>query len=123
MEFAPAIAALALIVKIIDFARYARARDVNGIVTQLVTWVAGVVVFLLVAQTAWAREINIADRPMDQLGFWSLAFAGLSIASTASLVKDTLKAVDNTNSAKIPTLVPSAGVHPSAAPHAGDRSG
>ncbi len=119
MEFAPTLAAIALIMKLIDFTRYARARDVNGIVTQLVTWLAGIVVFLLVAQTTWAVEITLAGRPMNELGFWSLVFAGLSVASTASVVKDTLKAVDNHNSAKIPTLLPT-GPQPPEAPPRGD---
>ncbi len=104
--FVPAIAMIALILKLIDFARYARNGDLNGIVTQVATWVAGVVVFVLVAQTVWAQEIVIGDRPLSQLGFWSLVFAGVSIASTASVVKDTLKSVDNHNSSKIPTLLP-----------------
>ncbi len=119
MEFAPAIAAIALIMKIIDFIRYARARDINGVVTQLATWAAGVVVFLLVAQTTWAEDIIIADRPMNVLGFWSLVFAGVSVASAASVAKDTLKAVDSSNSAKIPTLLP-VGPQPKTQPPAED---
>lgn len=106
MEFIPTVAAITLILKIIDFARYARARDINGVVTQLLTWVAGVVVFLLVAQTAWAREFDIGGQPLSRLGFWSIVFAGVSIASTASTFKDALKAIDNHNTAKIPTLLP-----------------
>lgn len=110
MEFVPALAMLALILKLIDFARYARAGDMNGVITQAVTWVAGIVVFLLVAQTAWADGIEIGDRPLSKLGFWSLVFAGLTIASTASVVKDIgYKALDNHNSTAIPTLLPHAG--------------
>lgn len=119
MEFVPAIAAIALIMKIIDFVRYARARDVNGVVTQLATWAAGTIVFLLVAQTTWAEDIVIADRPMNQLGFWSLVFAGISVASAASVAKDALKAVDNHNTAKIPTLLPT-GPRPTTHPPAED---
>ena len=96
---------VALIAKLIDFARYARSGDINGVVTQLSTWGAGIVVLLLVAQTNWADGIPIGDTPLSRLGFFSLVFAGMSIASTASIAKDTLKAVDNTNSAAIPTLV------------------
>ncbi len=119
MEFVPAVAAIALIMKLIDFTRYARARDVNGIVTQLATWLAGILVFLLVAQTTWAKGITLAGQTMDRLGFWSLVFAGVSVASTASVVKDTLKAVDNHNTAKIPTLLPT-GPQPPEAPPRGD---
>lgn len=96
----------ALVLKLIDFLRYCRAADVNGITTQLASWIAGVVVVLLVAQTDWANGIAIGDRSLGTLGFWSLVFYGLSAGSAASFAKDTLKAVDNTNSAAIPTLVP-----------------
>jgi hypothetical protein len=106
MEFVPAIAMAALILKLIDFLRYLRAADVNGICTQLAVWVAGVVVVLLVAQTDWADGIAVGDQNLHTLSFWSLVFFGLSVGSGASFAKDISKAVDNTNSAAIPTLVP-----------------
>lgn len=105
MEFVPAVAMLALIVKVIDFLRYAKAGDTNGVLTQLITWVSGVLVLLLVAQTNWADGISIGDTVLSKLGFWSVVFAGLSLASSASVVKDTLKSVDNSNSSAIPTLL------------------
>lgn len=106
MEFLPIIAMATLTLKLIDFFRYLRAADVNGITTQLATWVAGIVVVLLVAQTDWASGIAIGSMNLSTLGFWSLVFYGLSAGSTASFVKDSIKAVDNTNSAAIPTLIP-----------------
>lgn len=105
MEFVPAIAMSALILKLIDFLRYAAKRDINGVATQAITWIAGVCVLFLVAQTAWADGIQVGDRALSQLGVWSLVFAGLSVASGASLVKDTLKSLDNHNSSAIPTLL------------------
>lgn len=106
MDFIPVVAMAALTLKLIDFLRYVRAADVNGITTQLASWIAGVVVVLLVAQTDWADGITIGDMNLHTLGFWSLVFYGVSAGSAASLGKDTLKAVDNTNSAVIPVLVP-----------------
>lgn len=105
MEFAPTVAMVALIIKIIDFVRYARNGDINGVVSQLAVWGAGVVVSLLVAQTEWAATIVLGGKPLSQLGIWSLVFAGLSAGSTASVAKDTLKSVDNNNSSAIPTLL------------------
>jgi hypothetical protein len=106
MPFIPTVAMAVLTLKIIDLLRYARVPDINGVLTQLSAWIAGVLVVLLAAQTDWARSINIGDKNLHTLGFWSLVFYGLSAGSTASLAKDTLKAVDNSNSAAIPTLVP-----------------
>lgn len=107
MEFVPAIAMAALILKAIDFARYLRAADVNGIFTQLAAWIAGIVVVLLVAQTDWADGIAVGDMNLAILNIWSLIFYGIAAGSGASIVKDTLKSVDNSNSSAIPTLVPS----------------
>lgn len=111
MEFIPVVAMAALTLKVIDFLRYCRAADVNGVTTQLASWIAGIVVVLLVAQTDWASGIAIGDMNLGTLGFWSLVFYGLSAGSAASFAKDALKAVDNTNSAAIPTLIPT-GEHP-----------
>jgi ABC-type transport system involved in cytochrome c biogenesis permease subunit len=108
MEFLPVVAMAALTLKLIDFLRYCRGGDMNGILTQAAAWIAGVVVVLLVAQTDWADGIAVGDMNLSTLGFWSLVFYGLSAGSGASFVKDTLKAVDNSNSAAIPVLVPEA---------------
>lgn len=105
MEFVPVVAMAALTLKVIDFLRYLRAGDMNGVLTQFASWVAGVLVVLLVARTDWADGIVIGDMSLAALGVWSQVFFGLSAGSGASFVKDTLKAVDNTNSAAIPTLV------------------
>ncbi len=105
MEFAPTVAMVALIIKIIDFVRYARNGDINGVVSQLAVWAAGVIVCILVAQTEWASTIVLGGKPLSSLGIWSLVFAGLTAGSTASVAKDTLKSVDNNNSSAIPTLL------------------
>lgn len=111
MEFVPVVAMLALIYKLVDFARYARAGDLNGVVTQLVTWAAGVAVMLLVAQTTWAGAIVVGNTALSKLGVWSIVFAGVTVASSASVVKDTLKSLDNHDTAAVPTLLSQGGAH------------
>ncbi len=106
MEFLPAIAMIALIGKVVDFLRYAKSRDVNGVFTQLIAWVAGVVGVLVAAQTTFAAAIPIGDRMLGTFSLWDQIFFGLSAASLYSTFVDTKKAVDNTNSAAIPTLLP-----------------
>lgn len=105
MEFLPAIAMITLVIKIIDFLRYARARDLNGVFSQAAVWFAGIIVVMLAAQTDWAATLRVGDLSLNQLGLWSQVFWGLSFASTASFGKDVTKAVDNSNSAAIPTLL------------------
>jgi len=121
MEFVPVAAMLALIAKIIDFLRYARAGDANGVFTQAIVWVAGVGVVVLTAQTTWADGIPFAGQALSDLNIWSLVFVGLAIGSAASLTKDTLKSVDNHNTSAIPTLLPSgpAPTHASGTPDVG----
>lgn len=118
VEFVPAVAMLALVLKVVDFLRYAKAGDLNGVVTQLIVWISGVAVLLLVAQTTWASTISVSGVTLSHLSFWSVVFAGFTVSSGASLVKDTLKAVDNTNSAALPTLLPPGPASPPANPPA-----
>lgn len=106
MDFVPVLAMAALTLKVVDFLRYCRAADVNGVFTQLAAWIAGVIVVLLVAHTDWADGIAVGDMTLGTINVWSLIFYGLSAGSAASFVKDSLKAVDNTNSAALPTLMP-----------------
>lgn len=105
MEFLPVVAMAALTLKAIDLLRYLRAADVNGVLTQLCAWIAGVVIVVLVAQTDWANGIPVGDMNLASLNIWSLIFYGMAAGSAASVTKDALKAVDNSNSAAIPTLM------------------
>lgn len=106
MEFVPVLAMLALVAKLVDFLRYGKAKDWNGVLTQAIVWVAGIVVVFLVAQTPWAAAIPFGSVALSKLGAWSLVFVGMSLSSVSSVGKDALKAVDNSNSAAIPTLLP-----------------
>ena len=104
MEFLPVVAMGLLVVKGLDFLRYARARDLNGVLTQLSAWAVGILVVWLVSQSDWADGINIGDLALGKLGVWSIVFVGMSVASGASFAKDITKAIDNHQSAAIPTL-------------------
>lgn len=105
VDFVPALALAALVLKIIDFLRYLRAGDWNGVGTQLAVWGAGVVALFIAAQTQFADRIPIGDLNLGHLGAWDIIFAGLTVGSTASTIKDIgYKALDNNNTAKIPTL-------------------
>lgn len=105
MDFVAPVAMIALGLKFVDFLRYAKAKDINGVLTQLIAWVAGIGVVMLAAHTQWSAGIPIGNLPLSALGAWDQVFAGLALGSTASFLKDTLKSVDNSNSSAIPTLV------------------
>ena len=105
MDFVPLLAALALVVKIIDFVKAAKNGDANGIVTQLTTWVAGVAVVFLLAASDFGTGIDVAGYTLDGLNNFSLVLLGLSISSSGSLAFDFKKSFDNTDSAAVTPLI------------------
>ena len=104
-NFVPLVAALALSVKFIDWVKYMRAKDANGVVSQAASWAGGVAVILLLAQTDFASGVEIAGEGLSNLNVWSQIFIGLSVGSTGSLAFDFKKAIDGTDSAVTPTLL------------------
>jgi hypothetical protein len=96
---------LALIKKFIDFAKYVTNRDLNGAVTQLIVWAAGVVTVALYAQTDWAESIPVAGQSLADLNGWSQIAFGLGISSVSALATDFIKARDNNDSAAMPPLI------------------
>jgi hypothetical protein len=104
-DFLPMAAMLSLVIAVINFLKYIRAKDTNGWVTQLIVWVAGVAVVLLTAQTDFADGIPVGDQNLAVLNAWSLILVGLSIASAGSFAVEIKKAIDNGDSAVKPNLV------------------
>jgi hypothetical protein len=88
MEFVPLLVMLATVTKLVDFIRYAKAGEHNGIVTQLVAWAGGFLLVALAANTAWAQGIVFGDVPLSTMGLASQALAGIALGSTASLAHD-----------------------------------
>jgi hypothetical protein len=110
-SFVPLVAALALIWKLVDFAKQVRVRDVDAVITQLVTWGAGVVVTFILASSDFGDGILVAHSALGKLNGWSLVLVGLTIASTGSVGYDFKRALDATDSSAQPSLV--SGVQPS----------
>lgn len=104
MEFIPMIQMAVLVFAIINFLKAVKAKDTNGALTQLIVWVAGVVVVFLVAETDFASGISIGDQTLNTLNFASLVFIGLTISSLASFGAEVKKAIDNSDSAAKPNL-------------------
>lgn len=102
MDFVPLAAAVALIWKVVDFARYLRAKDVDSSLTQAVVWAVGTAVTFLLAGTNWAGSIVLGDVALGLMSWQSLLLVGLSLGSTASALVDFKTAIDNTDSAVVP---------------------
>lgn len=103
--FIPAVAMAALIFKVMDFLKNLTNKNWNSVVTQLITWVSGVVVVVLYAQTSWADQFGFADEVLSKMNFASLIAVGLGAASFSSVAYDFKKARDNTDSAMQPRLL------------------
>jgi len=104
MEFVPMLALAALVVSAINFLKYVRTGDLNGVLTQLSVWVAGVIVVILVAATDWADGLIFGDLALSDMNTASLIFLGVSIGSVGSAGYDLLKSVDNSDSNGKPHL-------------------
>jgi len=105
IEFVPLLVLLATVKKLIDLLRYARGRDLNGVVTQVVVWAGGIGVVALAAHTAWAGQLVFGDVKLAGMNFASQVLAGIALGSAASIAQDTLKAVDASQSEAKPTLL------------------
>jgi hypothetical protein len=100
MDFAPLLAAVALIWKIVDVVKYLLERNRKAVITQMGVWAAGVSVVLLLSASDFASGIDVADYQLSTLNLASLILLGLSVGSTASVAVDVKQAVDNTDTAR-----------------------
>lgn len=105
MDFVPLAALALLVVGVVNFLRYLRNKDWNGVSTVGLAWVAGVFAVSLVARTNFAGGIPIGDLSLADLNFASQVFVGMTIASTGSYFVDVKKALDGSDSAKVPPLI------------------
>lgn len=104
MDFVPMLAAAFLVKQIIDFVKYLKGKEWNGVITVLSVWLAGVVVITLLAQTDFADSINVLDRTLSSLNFATQVFLGLTIGSVGSFANEVTGAIDSTRSTAKPTL-------------------
>ncbi len=104
MQFVPLLALSLLVFKAVDFVRYLRAGNVNGWLTQLVAWAAGVGAVLLYAKSGFG--ISIGDFDLGHLNIWGQIVVGLNIGSAGSAWNDARKTFDSSASAAVPTLLP-----------------
>ncbi len=92
-----------LVKKIIDWFRQLRGGEVNAAATQVVAWLAGVGIFWLLAASDLGN-IVVAGMKIEDLNWAATTFGGLILGSTASVVTDSHKAKDDTQTAALPAL-------------------
>jgi hypothetical protein len=106
MSVAPLVVLGTLVFTFVNFLRFLVARDWSAVVTQLIAWASGVVAVFLVRATDFASGIKVGDKTLNQVGFWSAFLLGLIATSVLSTVNEVKKAIDQTDSARVPKLLP-----------------
>lgn len=112
MDFSALAAVLAItspiVWKVVEFAKYIRARDANAVLTQSIVWLAGIGAVFLLGSTDFAPGIPVGDLSLDKLNAASLLFIGVAGGAVASIGYDFKKAIDNRDTAVSPALLPDA---------------
>lgn len=109
MENALLLAALATLAsKILELVKRLRAKDVNGVVTILGIWASGIIVTIIAAKAAVTETLVIpgTNYAFGALDGWSQGLLGLTLGSFIAITYDFRKALDNTDSAAQPKLLP-----------------
>lgn len=96
--------------KFMDFLKFARARDTNGVLTQVIAWSAGVIGVFLFAETDFARGVSLGGVALAEASGATKVFAGLMAISLLSKVYDFQKSFDNTQTSATPSIVPGTGI-------------
>lgn len=108
MLIAGLVGMLAVTAKVIDFLRYISNLPAtrSEVLTQLLAWLGAVAVVFLYGASDFGVTIDLGGVALSDVNGWTKVLVGLVIGSGASLVKDHVKARDNTDSAKVPPLIP-----------------
>lgn len=104
MEFVPMLVLLAMVKSLVGLVKRAKAGDTSGALTQLLSYAVGVGVVLLFARTDFAAGLEFGGLALSGSNVFTQVVVGVAIASTANFATDTLKAVDNSQSAAEPRL-------------------
>lgn len=108
-DFLPYAVAVTLVWKLVDLAKYLRAKDTNAALTQAAVWVSGIVVALLLRESDFSSSVHVGDFVLANLNLASTVLFGVALGSTASVAVDTKKAIDGSDSAVTPKLFPKDG--------------
>jgi hypothetical protein len=108
MEAIGLIGLTAIIYKLVDFLKYISARDINAIVTQASVWLSALAVALLAREAEPFSTVGILGSTFGDLDLAAVVLFALGVGSTASGVIDFKKAIDQSDSARVPPLLPTA---------------
>lgn len=98
---------LALAAKVIDFLRYLSdlPRSRSAVLTQALSWIGAILVVFLYGASQFGDTVDVGGIVLSNMDAPTKVLVGLAVGSLASLVKDFVKARDNTDTAKVPPLL------------------
>lgn len=108
MPIVPLVALGTVVFSFVNVLKFASGKQWNSVVTQLIAWAAGIAGIFLAGATQFAAGINVGDMTLETLNGPSKFFLGLVATSLLSTLNEFKKAIDSTDSAATPPLVPSA---------------
>lgn len=108
MPLVPLVALGTVVFSFVNVLKFASARQWNAVVTQLIAWAAGIAGVFLAGATQFASGIAVGDVSLSNLNGSSKLFLGLIATSLLSTVNEIKKAIDATDSAATPPLLPNA---------------
>jgi hypothetical protein len=121
MEFTGLVALGTLVFALVNFLKYTRAaiypdgvageraagrmKGLNGMLTQVIAWSAGIGGVFLASTTGFAQDITIGTHTLGSMSGWTKVFFGLIATSLLTTFNEAKKALDNTDSARTPSLL------------------
>jgi len=90
----------------VDLLRNARAANWSAVLTQVISWAAGIGAAVLLAHTDFAPTTRVAGIALDKADGTTLAFLGMQAASLAGAAVNLKQAFDNNDSNAKPALMP-----------------
>lgn len=98
--------ALGFVKAVVDLVKYVRARDTNGYVTQIAVWLAGIGTTVLLSLSDFGESIDVGGVALDVASGATLILAGLGLGSAAMLANEVKSAIDRSDTAVKPELIP-----------------
>jgi hypothetical protein len=77
VSFTPIAAVGTLVFTFVNVLTYIRSKNVNGVVTQGIAWLAGVAAILIAAHTQFASQISFGSQKLSQMDWQTQVFLGL----------------------------------------------
>lgn len=108
METVGIVGLVAIIWKLVDFAKFLANANWNGAITQATVWLSAIAVALLAREAEPFSTIGVLGTTFGELDLAAIVLLALGLGSTASGLVDFKNAFDNTASAAVGPLMPPA---------------